>query len=84
MITTTLSDFRKAMKKYLDDVGDNFETLIINRGKDKSVVVISLEEYNSLTATQHELSSEANAKRLDTALEKSKKGNTFYKDLIEE
>lgn len=84
MITTTLSDFRKAMKKYLDDVGDNFETLIINRGKDKGVVVISLEEYNSLRATQHELSSEANAKRLDSALEKSKKGKTFYKDLIEE
>ena len=38
MITTTISDFRKDIKKYLDDVSDNFETLIINRGKDNGVV----------------------------------------------
>ncbi|HEX9825268.1 MAG TPA: prevent-host-death protein, partial [Flavobacteriaceae bacterium] len=31
MLTTTLSDFRNNIKKYLDSVTDNFETLIINR-----------------------------------------------------
>ena len=54
MITTTMSDFRKDIKKYLDRVTDNFETLIINRGKDTGVVIISIEEYNSLRVTQHE------------------------------
>jgi antitoxin YefM len=34
------------------------------------VVTISLDEYNSLTATQHELSSKNNEKRLDSAIEK--------------
>ena len=34
MLTTTISDFRKDIKKYLDNVTKNFETLIINRGKD--------------------------------------------------
>ncbi len=83
MITTTISDFRKDIKKYLDDVSDNFETLIINRGKDTGVVVISLNEYNSLCATQHELSSRTNEKRLDSAIEKAKKGKAFVKDLAD-
>ena len=84
MLTTTISDFRKDIKRYLDRVTENFETLIINRGKDKGVVVISLDEYNSLTATQHELSSKANEARFDSAIEKLKKGSSFHKDLIEE
>jgi antitoxin YefM len=83
MITTTISDFRKDIKKYLDDVSENFETLIINRGKDSGVVVISLKEYNSLHTTQLELSSKANEKRLDSAIEKARKGKSFTKDLID-
>ena len=84
MLTTTLSDFRKDIKKYLDSVTRNYETLIINRGKDSGVVIISLDEYNSLNATQHELSSKWNEVRLDTAIEKLKKGQSFEKNLIEE
>lgn len=83
MITTTISDFRKDLKKYLNKVTQNFETLIINRGKDSGVVVISLEEYNSLQATQHELSSEVNQKRLDSAIAKFKKGALFQKELLD-
>lgn len=84
MLTTTISDFRKDIKRYLDRVTENFETLIINRGRDNGVVVISLDEYNSLTATQHELSSKTNEDRLDSAIEKLKKGSSFSKELIEE
>ena len=83
MLTTTISDFRKDIKKYLDRVSENFETLIINRGKDTGVVIMSLDEYNSLTATNHELSSQANESRLDSAIDKMKKGTSFQKDLIE-
>ena len=83
MLTTTISDFRKDIKKYFDRVTENFETLIINRGKDTAVVIISLDEYNSLTATQHELSSKKNEQRLDSAIEKLKKGSSFTKELIE-
>jgi antitoxin YefM len=83
MLTTTISDFRKDIKRYFDRVTDNFETLIINRGKDTGIVIMSLEEYNSLCATQHELSSKANEKRLDSAIEKLKDGSSFKKKLIE-
>jgi len=82
MLTTSISDFRKDIKKYLDNVSQNFETLIINRGKDSGVVVISLEEYNSLNATQHELSSKTNERRLDSAIEKLKSGSSFQQELI--
>lgn len=84
MLTTTISDFRKDIKKYFDNVIENFETLIINRGKDSGVVIISLDEYNSLRATQHELSSRVNEKRLDSAIDKLKTGSSFEKELLDE
>ncbi|WP_312418760.1 type II toxin-antitoxin system prevent-host-death family antitoxin [Epilithonimonas sp.] len=84
MLIANISDFRKDIKTYLDKVSKNFETLIINRGKDKGIVVMSLEEYNSLMATNHELSSRKNESRLDSAIDKLKAGNPFSKDLIEE
>ena len=83
MITATISDFRKDIKSYLDKVVQNFETLIINRGKDEGIVIMSLEEYNSLMATSHELSSRKNERRLDSAIEKFKNGKSFAKDLTE-
>lgn len=84
MQTTTVSDFRKNIKTYLDSVVKNVETLIINRGKDSGIVVMSLQEYNSLMATNHELSSRKNELRLDSAIEKLKSGKAFDKDLIED
>ncbi len=84
MMTTTISDFRSNIKKYLDRVSKNFETLIINRGRDSGIVIMSLDEYNSINATHYELSSNANEKRLDRAIEKLKKGDSFTKELIEE
>lgn len=83
MLTTTISDFRKDIKKYLDNVVENFETLIINRGKDSGVVIISLDEYNSLRSTQHELSSKVNEQRLDSAITKLKSSSSFEKELLD-
>ena len=84
MLVANISDFRKDIKSYLDKVANNFETLIINRGKNENIVVMSLDEYNSLIATNYELSSRKNEIRLDSAIEKLKKGKSFTKDLIEE
>jgi len=84
MQIATVSDFRKDIKKYLDIVVKNFETLIINRGKDSGIVIMSLQEYNSLMATNHELSSRKNELRLDTAINKLKNGETLIKDLIKD
>lgn len=83
MLTTSISDFRKDVKRYLNKVSESFETLVINRGKDKGIVIMSLTEYNSLMATQHELSSKANEKRLDAAIEKFVNGQSFEQKLME-
>jgi len=84
MLITSISDFRKDIKRYFDKVTENFETLIINRGKDNGIVIMSLTEYNSMRATQHELSSKENERRLDSAIEKLKSGNSESKNLLEE
>ena len=84
MLIASVSDFRKDIKTYLDKVAKNFDTLIINRGKDSGIVVMSLNEYNSLMATNHELSMRKNELRLDSAIEKLKSKNSFEKTLIEE
>jgi antitoxin YefM len=84
MLITSISDFRKDIKRYFDKVTKDFETLIINRGKDNGVVIMSLAEYNSLCATQHELSSKNNESRLDSAIDKLKSGNSSRKNLLEE
>ncbi len=81
MLTTTLSDFRKDIKSYLDRVTKSFDTLIINRGKDSGVVIMSLEEYNSLLNTQHELSSRKNQQRLDESIQELKAGKKLEKKL---
>ncbi|XOV93794.1 MAG: type II toxin-antitoxin system Phd/YefM family antitoxin [Bacteroidota bacterium] len=83
MLSTTLSDFRKNLKDHLDRVTNDFETLIINRGKNSGVVIMSLEEYNSLNATRHELSSKINEQRLDAAIEKLRTGTTFTRKMID-
>ena len=83
MISTTVSDFRKETKQYLDKVTNERETLIINRGKDTGVVIISLEEYNSLNATLHEMSSRKNMEVLDASIKQIKEGKHLRKKLIQ-
>ena len=84
MLTVNVSEFRKDIKNYLKRVTENFETLIIHRGTESGVVVISLEEYNALQATQHELSSAVNEARLDAAIAKFRRGTYVAKTLLEE
>jgi antitoxin YefM len=41
MLTANFSEFRTGLKKFLDDVENNHETLIIKRGSGKGTVMIS-------------------------------------------
>ncbi len=84
MIAANYTEFRTKLKKFLDDVENNNETLIIKRGIGKGTVLISLDEYNSIIETMHLLSSKANAERLYESIDQMKKGNVVRKKLIEE
>jgi antitoxin YefM len=84
MIAANYTEFRTSLKKLLDKVEEDNETLIIKRGSGKGTVVISLDEYNSIMETVHLLSSKANSDRLYESIQQIKEGKTFQKDLIEE
>ena len=84
MIAANFSEFRTKLKKYLDDVEDNNETLIIKRKSGKGTVMISLDEYNSIMETVHLLSSKANADRLYESIQQMKEGETVSNNLIGE
>ena len=83
MIAANYSEFRTGLKKFLDDVEDNHETLIIKRGTGNGSVLISLDEYNSIMETVHLLSSKANADRLYDSIKQIKDGTGMTKDLID-
>jgi len=56
MLTTTISDFRKDIKSYVDSVIENNEPVLINRGR-HGAVLVSLDEYNAIARTASILSS---------------------------
>jgi antitoxin YefM len=84
MIAANYTEFRISLKKYLDKVEENNETLIIKRGSGKGTVLISLNEYNSIMETVHLLSSKKNADRLYESIQQMKEGKIIRKGLIEE
>ena len=61
--------FRQNLSKNPDKVNDDAEIVIVSRSKGKTVVVMDLNEYNSLTETMHVNKSEANRKRLQDAID---------------
>ena len=65
MVTTTISDFRKSIKDYIDSVIENNEPVLINRGQ-KGAVLVSLDEYNAIARTASVLSSRLGSDVLET------------------
>jgi antitoxin YefM len=66
MVTTTITDFRKSIKDYIDSVIENNEPVLINRGQ-QGAVVVSLEEYNALARTASVLTSRVGADVMEAA-----------------
>lgn len=53
MRTANYSELRNNLKSYLDGVINDSEPLLVHRAGNDSVVVISLEEYNSIKETEY-------------------------------
>ena len=80
MLAVNYSTIRENLKSYCDKVTDNNETVIVTRKDEKNVVIISLEEWNSL---QRALKNAEYLGKLNRAIADVKAGNVVKKTMQE-
>ena len=83
MKIASTSKFRKDIKRYIDEVDQDQEPLVITRSDNVSVVILPLATYNSYAETDYLLSSPANAKRLRRSIKQARAGKVEKHDLID-
>ncbi len=76
--TAARSNLASTMKKVCDD----HNPVIVTRKNNESVIIISLEDYESLTETTYLLQSPKNAKRLLESIEELAAGKGKQRELI--
>lgn len=69
MKAVNYSELRQNLKANLDSVTDNEEFLVVHRPKGKSIVMMSLAEYNAIQEAIHLNKSKVNRQRLESAIE---------------
>lgn len=81
MLSINYTELRKDLKKNLDQATENNELIVVHRPNGKSVIIVSLDEYNSLNETSYLLSSAKNKERLKSSIEQIKNKNFKKLDL---
>ena len=85
MRTLNYTTARKNLANAIDEVIDDHTPLIITKGSDKAVVMMSLDDWNAWQETMYLLRSPANAERLLKATRDFEEGkNLVVKDLLPE
>ena len=74
---------RENLATTMDQVCNDCDPVIITRKRDQSVVMLSLEDYESLEEAAYLLRSLANARRLLEAIKSLEKGEGIERELIE-
>jgi antitoxin YefM len=83
MKTMSYTESRARYAEVLDGVANDREEVIITRAGHEPVVIVSLEDYESLRETAYLMRSPANARRLLDAMERLESGRGNGHDLIE-
>ncbi|MEL7148995.1 MAG: type II toxin-antitoxin system prevent-host-death family antitoxin [Bacteroidota bacterium] len=83
MEITTYSNFRKNLKALMDKVFESRSPLFVKRANGEDMVLLSLEEYNSMQETLHLLHSPRNAQRLNESLKELANGDGLTQTLID-
>ena len=72
MDAITYTALRQNLNTYINKVVQNQDSLIITRKNNENVVLISIDEYNSLVETNYLLSNDANAEHLRKSIAQHK------------
>jgi antitoxin YefM len=83
MDAITYTALRQNLKNYMDKVFQDCDPIIITRKNNENVVLISIDEYNSLIETDYLLSNEANAEHLKKSIAQHKSGKMQPRELCE-
>lgn len=83
MNAITYTEARENLAETIKRVCRDHDPVIITRKRDDAVVMISLEDYDSLTETAYLLKSPKNARRLLTSLGELQKGKGRERTLLE-
>ena len=83
MEAITYTDLRQNLNVYMDKVIQNRDPLIITRKNNLNVILISVDEYNSLIETNYLLSNEANAEHLRKSIAQHKADKMKIRELYE-
>ena len=82
METVNYTDFRSNLKHWFDKVINDVSDIVIKRKSGKDLVLISLDEYNSLKETTYLLTGK-NRDILLNSIKELEAGNEIEKELIE-
>lgn len=77
--TSARNNLANTMKKVCDD----HDPIIVTRKNNEAVILMSLEDYESLTETAYLMQSPKNAKRLIHSIEELNAGNGHEREIIE-
>ncbi|PXA03660.1 type II toxin-antitoxin system prevent-host-death family antitoxin [Coraliomargarita sinensis] len=83
MNAMTYSSARENLAKTITDVCRNHDPVIITKKGVESVVMMSLEDYESMKETTYLLRSPKNARRLLESIQQLEEGKGREKDLLE-
>ena len=83
MKTMSYSESRAHYAETLDSVVNDREEVVITRAGHEPVVIVSLDDYESLKETAYLLRSPENARRLITAIERLESGGGAPHELTE-
>ena len=83
MHAMTYTEARQNLAKTMENVCNNHDPVIITSKRERSVVMISLDDYNAMEETSYLLRSPKNAKRLLESIYEIENGGGEERELIE-
>jgi antitoxin YefM len=83
MKSITYTEAREKLSEIIEKVCEDHDLFIITKRRDRAVVMISLEDYESLRETAYLLRSPRNARRLLESIKELEEGKGIPKEILE-